>query len=332
MTQEQVFMSDKIAEIQHGTQNLDMTNDICSAFKRQLLEECFAMAGYASNNGLKADPEDISELSQMRALDVNHLDIRKLYEIHKKLSAVIEPATPSAIALIYREKKRNHFFLFLGPVPLIRQLSAISIFFLLMLIFIGLSPDVNQSTIVHGIMMSEGRELLLNLLFLLACAGLGASFSALFQANNYIASMNYDPRYDSSYWSRILLGLISGLILVELLPANIYQEGSMKTFGKPALAILGGFSATLVHRVLQRLVDTLESLVKGDPRSTRQATEYTARAKLSEEKAKWDMDVIKKIMNFQAGLDDNQSVEEIKRQFNEFANTLSHSDKIKINK
>lgn len=198
-----------------------------------------------------------------------------------------------------------------------------------MLISIGLSPHVNENTIIHGIMMNQGIELLLNLLFLLACAGLGASFSALFQANNYIASMNYDPRYDSSYWSKILLGLIAGLILVELLPTDIYQEGSMKTFGKPALAILGGFSATLVHRVLQRLVDTLESLVKGDPNSTRQAIEATARAKLSEEKAKWYMEAIAKIMNFQTQLDNSLTAEEIKKQLNEFANTFSHSNKIK---
>lgn len=323
-------MHDTTAGIQPELFNhSDSQHIICNAFTQQLLEECFAMASYASNNGLKANPEDIEQLSQIRTLEMHQLDVRNLYTIHKNLSNIIEPATPSAIALICREKQHNHFFLFLGPVPLIRQLSAVSIFFLLMLVFIGLSPDVNQSTIVHGIMMSEGRELLLNLLFLLACAGLGASFSALFQANSYIASMNYDPRYDSSYWSRILLGLISGLILVELLPADIYQEGSMKTFGKPALAILGGFSATLVHRVLQRLVDTFESLVRGDPRSNQHTVEATARAKLSEERAKWDMDVLAQLMNFQTKLDNNKSVEDVKKQFNEFIKTFSRSDKIK---
>jgi len=322
-------MGVKTVENQSEVQNHVSNDNICNSFTHQLHEECIAMASYASNNGLNANPDDINQLSQFYTLRFDQINIKRLYEIHKHLSTVIEPATPSAITLIYREKKRNHFFHFLGPVPLIRQLSGISIFFLIMLISIGLSPHVNENTIIHGIMMNQGIELLLNLLFLLACAGLGASFSALFQANNYIASMNYDPRYDSSYWSKILLGLIAGLILVELLPTEIYQEGSMKTFGKPALAILGGFSATLVHRVLQRLVDTLESLFKGDPSSSRQAIEATARAKLSEEKTKWDMEAIAKIMNFQAQLDGNLTAEEIKKQLNEFANTFSNSNKIK---
>lgn len=322
-------MDAKTDAFQSEIKNVTRKDNICTGFTRQLLEECIAMASYVSNNGLKANPDDINQLSLLSTLELDQIDIKRLYEIHKHLSTVIEPATPSAIALIYSEKKRNHFFYFLGPVPLVRQLSGIAIFFLIMLISIGLSPHVNENTIIHGIMMNQGIELLLNLLFLLACAGLGASFSALFQANNYIASMNYDPRYDSSYWSKILLGLIAGLILVELLPTDIYQEGSMKTFGKPALAILGGFSATLVHRVLQRLVDTLESLVKGDPNSTRQAIEATARAKLSEEKAKWYMEAIAKIMNFQTQLDNSLTAEEIKKQLNEFANTFSHSNKIK---
>lgn len=103
----------------------------------------------------------------------------------------------------------------------------------------------------------------------------------------------------------------------------------MKTFGKPALAILGGFSATLVHRVLQRLVDTFESLVRGDPRSNQHTVEVTARAKLSEERAKWDMDVLSQLMNFQTKLDNNKSVEDVKKQFNEFIKTFSRSDKIK---
>jgi hypothetical protein len=37
-------------------------------------------------------------------------------------------------------------------------------------------------------------------------AGLGACFAALFLANRYIAEGTFDPKYESSYWIRFILG------------------------------------------------------------------------------------------------------------------------------
>lgn len=59
----------------------------------------------------------------------------------------------------------------------------------------------------------------------------------------------------SSDWVRFNLGLIAGMVLAVLVPID---TGS-KTFERPLLALLGGFSASVVYRILQRLVDTLES-------------------------------------------------------------------------
>lgn len=62
----------------------------------------------------------------------------------------------------------------------------------------------------------------------------------------------------------MILGLIAGLILVELLPENLFAESSLGAFGKPALAMMGGFSASAVYRLLQRMVEVMETVVRGD--------------------------------------------------------------------
>jgi len=90
-------------------------------------------------------------------------------------------------------------------VPLIRQLSLVALTFLIFLITIALSGNVSIEYINKGLLESSDEILLLNQLFLICCAGLGASFSGLFQANSFIASNNYDPKFDSSYWSRLIV-------------------------------------------------------------------------------------------------------------------------------
>ena len=80
---------------------------------------------------------------------------------------------------------------------------------------------------------------------------------------------------DSMYWSALILGVIAGVFISELLNDALFTleqsekshagaAGSVVNMGKPALALLGGVSANKVYKVLQRIVDTIESLFKGD--------------------------------------------------------------------
>jgi hypothetical protein len=65
----------------------------------------------------------------------------------------------------------------------------------------------------------------------------------------------------------VVLGLIAGVVLAILL-AHVLgsaDDGSQR-FSQPLLALLGGFSAPAVHNIVSRLVDTLGTLVGGDPR------------------------------------------------------------------
>ena len=71
----------------------------------------------------------------------------------------------------------------------------------------------------------------------------------------------YDPRFDSTYWSALILGVIAGGFISELLyevlflldeseSAKSVAASTVVNMGKHALALLGGFSANMVYKVL----------------------------------------------------------------------------------
>jgi hypothetical protein len=111
----------------------------------------------------------------------------------------------------------------------------------------------------------------------MSAAGIGAGFAALFRVNRYVANGTYDPKYESSYWVRFVLGITAGIVLSSLVPITQDQSG----FTRPLLCLLGGFSASVVYRIMSRLVDTLESLVQGDPRELGLARNQVTRAEMA---------------------------------------------------
>jgi uncharacterized membrane protein len=158
---------------------------------------------------------------------------------------------------------------------LVAAVSSITLFILL-----AMSPDVNTRS--GDIFRSSGLTVLLNLLFFLVAGGIGAAFAQLFKAYRYIADGTYDPKYEASYWVRFILGLIAGVVLPALVPLG--QSGG-SSFTKPLLALLGGFSAAVLYRILERLVLALESVVRGDGRQELLAAEAAASARAAETQA-----------------------------------------------
>ncbi|WP_116138162.1 hypothetical protein [Trinickia diaoshuihuensis] len=299
----------------------------------QLRNECDAMARFALRHGLPVPPESIAELARLisdgsgttEAIDAR----RTLAVLHGKLAAAIAPATPHAVLLLDSHYRRAHPLAWLGPVPLIRLLSVAAIAFLIAVIATGLSPDVSAANIEQGFLTASGTSLLWNTLFLIFCAGLGASFAALFQAHRYIADATYDPRYDASYGARLILGVIAGLILVEMLPRDLFESGGMRSFGKPALAMLGGFSATAVHRLLQRLVDTLDALVKGDPAGGIAAMRNAERAQTAQTRTQMQSEIAASLVELQQTLDDTVSADDVKRRLAALTRTMLGAEPIR---
>lgn len=109
----------------------------------------------------------------------------------------------------------------------------------------------------HGFGMSYWDELLKQLFFLSA-AGLGALFAVLYPLTTAVAAGTYDENEDSAYIMRIVVGLISGMILGQMV--EVESVGGLGGLSKPTLALLGGFSASLVFTILTRLVQGVESV------------------------------------------------------------------------
>lgn len=241
-----------------------------------LLDECFVLYRFAMERGLDIAPE-LSEslfcIAQEIDLSPNALSqgvMAELGQIHKSLCSTITPATPKSARYLFKQQQQRSRFQGLGNIPLVRQFSALTIILLGSLCAIGMQPEVNAESIELGILHSNGFSLLLNMLFVLVCAGLGSCFSTLFRVNGYVAKGSFDPSYSTTYWSRLVLGMMSGIIIVELLPSSLFSEGSLGSFGKPTFAMLAGFSADLVYRILEKLVGAVKSVVQGDDESKKE--------------------------------------------------------------
>ncbi len=282
-----------------------------SSIQTLLLEESEAMAKYALTSGLAVPAEVVEKLEHIAARmrmtgsvsdslasetngstpgDITDLDgenryIRQLAMIHDRFARLVAPATPRTIHLLAVESAKTDFWHFLGPVPLVRRMMWAAIIFLVAIVGFSLSDKVNWQNIEAGWLELSGSASLYNLLFLLSAAGIGASFQALFEANRYVVAGIFDPKYESSYWIRFVLGLIAGLILAELVPLGPDKTlvGEPRGLGKPTLAMLGGFSSVVVYQITNRLVTTVESLVRGERKDIVTSQEQAAKARANEE-------------------------------------------------
>ncbi|ACR31412.1 hypothetical protein [Burkholderia glumae] len=300
----------------------------------QLRHECEAMARHALQHGLHVAPDTVARLVALLSSDERAgtdgasvaARMRDFAMIHARLSQVVAPATPQGIALLDRHRHTPHVIGLLGPVPLIRALTLAAIGFLCAVILSGLSAEVSEENLERGMLASSGTALLVNMLFLMCCAGLGASFATLFQAHRYIANSTYDPKFDASYGARLILGLIAGLILVEILPAHLFAGSSASGFGKPAMAMLGGFSASAVHRLLQRVVDSLETVVRGDPSAQVHAALESQRAYASSERMQVQNEHTQRLLTLQRTLDAGASIDTVRQQLAMLTRTALSGD------
>jgi len=241
-----------------------MELNVCNNMGQYLIDECIAMVKYLSAEG-SAIPSEAKKIIDINKGKVSEWESHEILNLHKCLSLKVAPARPKTISLLYKEAQKNKWLAFLGPVGLVRRLMATTLLSLVSFILISLSPHVNNASVSKGILADHGFELLLNLMFFLSAAALGACFSNLFQANKYIVNGTYDPKYESSYWIRFVLGLIAGLMMAVLIPASleVQQSPGIGFLTVPILAMLGGFSASLFYRILNRAVTTVDTLLTG---------------------------------------------------------------------
>ena len=234
---------------------------------------------------------------------------------------IIAPATPRTILLLANEEAKGGVLRFLGPVPLLRKMMVVAIVSLIGLIMVSLSPDVDGHSKHFSLLHNSGISLLLNELFLLCAAAIGASFAVLFQANRFIHDGTFDPVYEASYWIRFVLGLLAGTMLASLIPIESYVaeadgsvSGSLQGLGPPLLALLGGFSASAVHRILNRLTAAVESLVRGDTREMLAVQEQAVKTRYAEKALQHRLQLTTKLTKLQQLISSNGNPEILRQE------------------
>jgi len=329
MQPNQIEMPNAVAPARGARVSPDITD-----LRGQLAAECEVMLRHAMGCGIEVPNDVIGMAAQFTQWDSAKSsttssalpELANLTALHSRLAKIVAPSSPYTLYLLATDPMRGSTYSMLGPLPNIRRLTVGSIICTAAFMALSLSPIVNPENIAKDIYTMHGYHLLMILSFLLAAAGMGGTFHALFTAQTYIANGTYHPRFDASYWIRISLGVVAGLMLsvmvplgtppvpgapvaagttaaearlaavpvgepsgaaAEAAPAPVAKPADdstpaipgMPTMGKPLLALLGGFSAGLVHRLLQRLIETLESMFKGSERDnaqTREAQHKTA--------------------------------------------------------
>ncbi len=325
-----------------------------SAFQNQLeaVEECEIMVHYAQSQGSVIPEHTLKMLSDIHAiqkdlelevaagnadkLDPRSLNMAVIGNIHKELAAVIAPASPATVLMLERNKRNGVAGLF-GQVPLVRRLNVITLICLVTFLGLFFAPEVDSASINGDILSyADPRMFLLNELVIVAIAALGSAFYALFEAHKYISKQAYDSKYDSIYWIRFILGIVSGVILAQFIfidTADNAQELSGFMTNKPLLAFLGGFSARVVHKILNSLVDAIETFISGSARDMLKAREAVARtqmedkiAAIKQNNAQNDiverMKTTMKLMEMQQAFNNGGSRQDVQNKLNQMMNDV----------
>jgi hypothetical protein len=132
-------------------------------------------------------------------------------------------------------------------------------------------------------------------------AGLGASFYVLLNTQSYLVTRSFDPKYNSVYAARFITGLVAGVILANALGPVLQKQLESTQFGLTPgiLAILGGYAAEAVQQILQRLVEVLLAVVRGD-------NSARVQAKAAVSQADKNAQVRSKLVDFEKETDENK--------------------------
>ncbi len=180
----------------------------------------------------------------------------QLIASHALLAKRVKPATPGSLSLLQKQEMSAKRFKWLGRTRLIQGLSIASVAAIILLVIILAANNFARMDLSN---FAEATTLVL-------VSYIGASFLLLYQANENAIKGTYDPKYGSTYFIRVLLGMISGVLLAEILPLASNQNSGepVSDVPKVVLALVGGFSVNVVYRILVRLSETVESLFQGD--------------------------------------------------------------------
>lgn len=302
--------------------------------KEQLVREACSMVRRLLASGTRVPPSLVqaSERFESALVQNRPVDMMALASTHERLSRLVAPAKPGTLYMLDHNANPRGRWSSLGPIKLVRDLVRVAI--LCVVIFIALSvlaiADARGEIDLIRLVDSDGNEhhellvikVILERVFWLAAAGIGAAFAMLFQLNDQIVSRTYDPDESASYWVKFFLGVVAGFILVAMVPLDATADSGAEALGPPTIALLGGFSASAVYRILTRLVEALESVFSGGAREQAMAAEKAAVVRASEESTQARMAVAGQLVKIQQRLVNGAPVDQANVELQGVVDTL----------
>ncbi|MFT4793143.1 MAG: hypothetical protein ACI9ZM_001288 [Paracoccaceae bacterium] len=250
---------------------------------QRLYRECHAMLAYASGNGTQigATALDLLGVLEKKPSDIGGADLPELAKLHQSLAKAVEPSRPSTLELIAWERRKYPRWSRVAPVYAMRTLMGLALIGFLLTFLLPVSGYVTAELISEPFfgLKSKGNPSInwtdrsAMLLFYTGVAGLGACFSALYDASKYVSDGTYDPMMGANYPMRILLGVISGVLLAQVLsdfsgksvstdPQSQGGFDALNLVGKPVLALVGGFASLFVYEALQQMTEGLRAIFR----------------------------------------------------------------------
>lgn len=275
--------------------------------REQMVQECEVLVRYALASGMTIPASAVNALEAARFAPADQpLDVTPLVKAHEQLSRLVAPATPRALLIMGDEQNAASKLAWMGSVGFVRRMMAAAILSVIVFFVLSATPYTTSGEAVN-FQNGQGLGVVMNQLFWMAAAGIGASFALLRQVNEYIVARNYDPKYEPTYWIKFLLGVMAGFIMAALLPEVIGAQqggdnGAATALAVPTLAMLGGFSASAVYRILSKIVESIENVFRSSPREEAQQREKAAQLKAGEDISQIRMNVASQLVGLQQEL------------------------------
>ncbi|PVZ63468.1 hypothetical protein [Pelagibaculum spongiae] len=312
------------------------------------------MLEYALEKGREVPVELICLGHQLSADDNIELQtdqlnrLKKMASAHQQLTRIVAPATPQMISMLAQDRRRSSPLTFLGKLPVLRQFSLLSIFFIVAFIGLAMLPEIGEVNVAEcmtndinchnyhqllvdksntendmrinllaiGFANLQGLDLLVIETFLLCCAGIGACFSNLYTINRYVGLGTYNPLLESTYWTRLIMGLMCGIIMAEVVPTSASE------FGKPLVALLSGFASEVYYSMLQELVARFQRLFSNPDNKNNREVLQVEKQKSQLQQQRHQLNVANSLIDLKADLSQQQDPQLLKQTLDKGMNQI----------
>ncbi len=262
---------------------------------------------------LPAEAVDLVDAARRQAAlqpdDVSYtvLPLSALTEAHKQLVTAVAPANPNTIELLADEEAhgvRRYF----GATKYARSLAflAIALFTAFVLLQVWRT--------------GAGAPLWLDIVITALASVIGGIFYVMFALSRQLTRGSFERGLEGRYTNLIILGGLAGTALAFLIvePAATTTTPDSTSISvlltRPLLALLGGFSARAVYRILERLVGTVEALIKGSGDELVAAHELAAKARATAEIFDHKTETVTDLLRISRGIANGSGVDQIRSE------------------